>query len=270
MSDFRQIRYPGGRLSQEERNGVYGASQIFLSRGEGVPGLRYLVEDRGLDIETIANFRLGYMPFSADHAFNGRIVIPIFDVYDKLIALSVRPATNDEKVLDEYLKYWNESYDKGAHLFGMNKAKFSVVRERFAICVEGQFDVMSSHSYGLTNTVGVLGGAFTSWHAMLLKKWTHNVVFLFDGDAAGRKHAERAMKEIEAYSYPSMADHRRQSSHTLRAVAVFLPEGKDPADYLTKYGASMLRKLIADEMNKVGMPVPSDWIPPLKQPRKWK
>lgn len=244
----------------EERNNVYGASQIFLSKQEGLAGLRYLVEQRGIDVGAVADFRLGYMPFSTDHPFSGRIVIPIFDVYDRMLALSVRPATDDEKVLDEYLKYWNESYDKGAHMFGLNRAKHSIVRDRFAICVEGQFDVMACHSYGLTNVVGVLGGAFTSWHAMLLKKWTHNVVFLFDGDSAGKKHAERAMAEIAAYSYPSETNKVRSSSHTLRGMACAMPDGKDPASFLVKNGAYLLRKMISDAMKEAKMATQPDWL----------
>lgn len=241
--------------------GVYGASQIFLSKNEGMPGLKYLTEQRGLDVGAIADFRLGYMPFSTDHPFSGRIVIPIFDVYDNLLALSVRPATDDEKVLDEYLKYWNESYDKGIHLFGLNRAKYSIVRERFAICVEGQFDVMACHSYGITNVVGVLGGAFTSWHAMLLRKWTHNVVFLFDGDSAGKKHAERAMAEISAYSYTPDSNRRSTASRTLAATVCAMADGKDPASFLLTNGAYQLRKNIAKAIIDAKMAIRKEWTP---------
>src|SRR3990172_2299776 len=136
---YRQIRFAS--LTSEERNLVYGASQMSLCRDQGMEARRWLIEQRSLDVETISDFRLGYVPMSVDHAFAGRIVIPIFDSYGKLIALSVSPATNNKEVLEEYKKYWNESYDKGWNLFGLARARLPIVRMGFAILVEGQFDV---------------------------------------------------------------------------------------------------------------------------------
>lgn len=261
---YKYIRYQGGRLDPDERASVYGASQLFLAGPDGLEARRYLAE-RGLDPPTIGAFRLGYMPFHTEHYFSGRIVMPIFDAYDGLLALSVRPATNDKDILREYCKYWNESYEKGAHLYGLNFAKLSIIRAGFAICVEGQADVMVCHAFGLTNTVGVLGGAFTPFHAMLLRKWTNQVVFLFDGDAAGKKHADRAMEEIDIYSfgatglYDGQRD-KKPSGRALRACRVELPEKKDPADFLLRHGTGLMKKRIFEAATPAGLNMPKNWM----------
>lgn len=252
---FKQIRF--GSLKPEERMKIYGASQISLCRGEeGILARRWLCE-RGLDIQTISDFRLGYVPFSVDHSFAGRIVIPIFDTYSKLLALSVRPATDDKTILDEYRKYWNESYEKGWQLFGLNLAKFHIVRMGFAILVEGQFDVMAMHSFGFPNTVGVLGGAFTPMQAELIRRWSGQLVLMFDGDAPGRKHSERCQQVLNYYGFPALQN--RKADSIFKSANVNLAGGKDPNDFLKRYGAWSMRKTIGEAMTGQKMTLPKDW-----------
>lgn len=253
---YRQIRFRN--LDLKERILVYGASQLSLCKGqEGIEARRWLCQ-RGLDIQTISDFRLGFVPFSQDHAFTGRIVIPIFDSYGKLIALSVRPATDDKDILKEYGKYWNESYEKGWQLFGMNLAKYHIVKKGFAILVEGQFDVMAMHSFGFQNTVGVLGGAFTPMQAELIKRWTDQLILLFDGDPPGRKHSERC-KEILSY-YGFKTSQKKASKFVLRYADVELKDGKDPNDFLKHYGSWRMRNLISTAMLATKMDLPKDWL----------
>jgi len=255
---YRQIRF--GSLKPDERFRVYGASQISLCGDDGLAARRWLIKERGLDIETIAKFRLGYVPFSVNHSFAGRIVIPIFDTYSNLIALSVRPATNDQAVLDEYKKYWNESYEKGWNLFGLNLAKQSIIKMRFAILVEGQFDVMGMHSYGFTNTVGVLGGAFTPMQAQLLSLWTNQIVLMFDGDEAGKKHANRCLEILSYYGWvPQNAGKRGEANRLLRSAKITLTSNMDPNDYLNSYGSYPMRRVIIDGMKAANMKLPKEW-----------
>ena len=258
MSDnYRHIKF--GKLNLDERLMVFGNSQVSLSKPEGLPGRKFLCEDRKLDVETIANFRLGYVPFNVDHAFAGRIVMPIFDAYSNLLALSVRPATQDEAVLDEFGKYWNESYEKGRHLYGLNLAKYWIIKWGFAILVEGQFDVSAMHAFGLPNTVGVLGGAFTPFQAMLLKRWTGNVVCLFDGDEAGKKHTIRCQEILKYYKGKPIKQGGRIDGGLRHCVAP-LPPDKDPNKFLVRYGSYPMRKTIADAMQMQNMPIPKDWL----------
>lgn len=249
MNDkFRHIRF--GSLSLEDRLMVYGASRISLYSSEGTPGFEYLTRIRGLDLRTIADFRLGFVPFTVDHPFAGRVVMPIFDQHDDLLALSVRGVRDDCEP-----KYWNESYPKGENLFGFANALDSIIRWGFAILVEGQFDVISMHSRGLTNVVGVLGGAFTPMHAHILRRWTRQIVFAFDGDPAGRGHLEKAVELLSVYNSLDSNLLRPPLSHAV----IRLTNDQDPDDYVKANGAIQARRMISGVMDAAGLKPSASW-----------
>jgi DNA primase len=258
-------------IDPDERMQIFGSSQISLCSSAGAVARNFLLE-REIDTMTMADFRLGYVPLSIDHAFSGRVVMPIFDAYSNLLALSVRPATNDKHILEEFgPKYWNESYEKGQHLFGLNLAKHWIIRWRFAIIVEGQMDVIAMHSFGLRNTIGVLGGAFTPAQAMLLKKWTSQIVVMFDGDAAGKKHTERCMEILDYYAARSQGG---LGLGVLKYAAVTLDDVeeadaknpgkkiviKDPNDHLCRYGSYSMRQAIAERATACKLVLPQNWL----------
>jgi DNA primase len=258
--NYKQIRF--ANLTPEERFKVYSASQISLCRNlekETREAYAWLTQTRGLDTQTISDFRLGYVPFSVGHAFSGRIVIPIFDAYSNLLALSVRPATNDEAILKEYKKYWNESYEKGWNLFGLNLARLPIVRRKFVILVEGQFDVATMHSFGFNNTVGVLGGAFTPMQAQLLKLWTDQIVVMFDGDEAGKKSSLRCMDVLSYFGSTSLNKKKGRNWGLIKAAKVNLPNNKDPDEFLKERGSLSMRRLIVDALREANMKIPEDW-----------
>jgi DNA primase len=239
-------------LDGSERQFVYGASRIALCQEEaGAPGRDYLYNQRGLDVETVAQFRLGFVPFFLGHPFAGRVVFPVFDSHDKLIALSVRPIADEPSIQ----KYWNESFPKGEHLYGLNLAKYHIALMDFVIVVEGQVDVLQLHGNGLRNTVGIMGGSFTPLHAHLLKKWTRNFVFMMDGDDAGDKHAERAKEVLEVYRQVN----KSARSSRLCVSCVKLERGEDPASYVMRFGGRKLRAVVSGAMSSVGMRPPERW-----------
>lgn len=280
---------PFNKLEPEERKSFYGSSRIGLcQRPDSEAGRRYL-KKRGLDCETIAKFRLGYVPFSISSPLSGRIVIPIFNNYSELIALSFRPifdmlttsegrkhtAVDLKKEGNNYVfydendkiqtleagqvvevenpqpKYWNESYAKAEHLFGLNLAMYSIVKDGFVIVCEGQFDVMSMHSQGIKNVVGINGAALSPIHVMLLKRWTDQMVLLLDGDDAGKKAAERAREVLDIWKY------KKQKLFNYSSTT--LPHEYDPDDYMSRYGASSMRKIIVDDMVTSGLTFPKRW-----------
>ena len=244
---------PIGSLQPAERFSVYGSSQISLCDPVEGREARSWLYDRGIDTETISAFHLGYVPQASSHCFSGRVVIPIFDQHSELLVLSVRPATNDKAVLDEYLKYWNEHYEKGWHLFGLNLARLPIVKSRFVIVVEGQFDVAAMHAYGFPNTVGVLGGAFTPWQAHLLSLWTTQVLLMFDGDQAGKEHTEKAMSVLSKYGAKTF---KNCPIYGLRTAAAKMPDKLDPNKFLLEHGSNAMRKLMADSMKAGGLTLP--------------
>ena len=121
--------------------------------------------------------------------FRDRIMFPIFDVHNNIIGFGGR-------VLDDSLpKYMNSPetilFDKSKNLYGLNYAR--TAKEENILIVEGYMDVISLYQAGFKNVVASLGTAFNYQHAALLKRYTNEVVLVYDSDAAGIKAALRAM-----------------------------------------------------------------------------
>ena len=280
LEDYKPIRL--ARLSQDQRYLDYGASRMAFCGPRGKPAMDYLLVERGLDPGVVADFRLGYVPedMAESHPFAGRIVMPIMDAYDDLLALSVRAIIDGVQP-----KYWNESFDKSEHLFGLNLAKRWICRRGYSIVVEGQMDVMSMHGHGFPNTVGIMGGYMSHVHAQLLRRWAPVVVLLMDSDPAGRTHAENAMNVIESFSshiafktlakakaeqevmergYKSRAKEPPAISGTydeFRGIVANLPRGaakNDPASYLKTSGSSGMRWVLRNAFSEASMPAPED------------
>ncbi len=172
--------------------------------------------------------------------FRHRLMFAVVDTQGRVVAFSGRaladpPNAQPQKPGEKPAKYINSKesriYTKGNVLFGLFQARHAVRSEEMAIVVEGNFDVFSLHSRGLTNVVAPLGTAFTSEQALLLKRYAPRAVLLFDGDVAGRK-ATRASRG------PCMAA-------GLEAKVAALPDGEDPDDFARTRGVEPLRALCA-------------------------
>src|SRR6201999_822007 len=129
--------------------------------------------------------------------FRHRLMFAVMDAQGRVVAFSGRAlrdlpsadAANEKN--DPPPKYINSPespiYTKGQMLFGIHQARHAIRQEENAVLVEGNFDVVSLHARGLSNVVAPLGTAFTGEQAKLLKRFAKGVVFLFDGDGAGKK-----------------------------------------------------------------------------------
>ena len=198
------------------------AAQYFyyqLRTEKGTQGYRYLTE-RGLSEETMRKFGLGYSDkfggglyqflksrgysddrlresglFNVDERhgmydkFWNRVIFPIMDVNNRVIGFGGR-VMGDGKP-----KYLNSPetriFDKSRNLYGLNVAR--TTRQKYLILCEGYMDVISMHQAGFTNAVASLGTALTSGHASLLKRYTQEVLLLYDSDEAGIRAALRAI-----------------------------------------------------------------------------
>jgi DNA primase len=123
-------------------------------------------------------------------------------------------------------------YTKGQMLFGIHQARHAIRQGEVAVLVEGNFDVVSLHARGVANVVGILGTAFTTEQAKLLKRFAPDVVFMLDGDNAGRKAVRLSREAV------------RQAG--LSARVADLPNGVDPDQLAREKGKGAIEDLIAN------------------------
>ncbi len=163
--------------------------------------------------------------------FRNRVMFPIRDRDTRVIAFGGRVLPGD----DGGAKYINSPetrlFQKSHQLYGFDLAQVPIRQSRQAIVMEGYTDVMFAHQCGVHNAVAVLGTALGTPHLTLLKRQNcDSVVLLLDGDEAGQKRSD-AVLELFLHAQ-------------LDVRVLSLPDGLDPADYLQKYGAGELQKLI--------------------------
>ena len=123
-------------------------------------------------------------------------------------------------------------FSKGRELYGLFEGRAAMRQRGYALVVEGYMDVVALAQSGFGNAVATLGTACTADHVQKLFRFTDSVVFSFDGDAAGRRAARRALEA----SLPHASDTR-----TIRFL--FLPPEHDPDSYVREHGARGLRGL---------------------------
>ncbi len=156
--------------------------------------------------------------------FRDRVMFPIRAVSGEVIGFGGR-------VLDDSKpKYINSPetpvFSKGRELYGLFEARQALRDKGYALVVEGYMDVVALAQSGFPNAVATLGTACTAEHVQKLFRFTDNVVFSFDGDAAGRRAAGRALEA----ALPHATDLR-----TVRFL--FLPAEHDPDSYVRELGA---------------------------------
>jgi DNA primase len=240
------------------------AAQYFyyqLRRENGKTAYAYLT-GRGLSEETIRKFGLGYSDkysddlykylksknysdellresglFNADERrgmydkFWNRVIFPIMDINSRVIGFGGR-VMGDGKP-----KYLNSPettlFDKSRNLYGLNLAR--TTRRKYLILCEGYMDVISMHQAGFTNAVASLGTALTSGHASLLKRYTEEVLLLYDSDEAGVRAALRGIPIL------------REAGVNSRVVS--LAPYKDPDEFLKNMGAEAFEERLSQAMD---------------------
>jgi DNA primase len=224
----------------------------------GAVAVDYL-KRRGLTGEIAARFGIGYAPAGwqnldqvfADYRapellecglvieneqgrrydrFRDRVMFPILDGRGQVIGFGGRILAAGEP------KYLNSPetplFDKGRELYGLFQAAAAIRASGAAIVVEGYMDVVALAQYGIANAVATLGTATTSHHVHKLLRLADRVVFCFDGDAAGRKAAWRALEA----SLEQLADNKA-------AAFMFLPPEHDPDSFVRECGRDEFDRL---------------------------
>ena len=164
--------------------------------------------------------------------FRDRIMFPIRSVQGEVIGFGGRVLDQGEP------KYLNSPetavFVKGRELYGLHEARAAMRQHRYALVVEGYMDVLALAQLGFANTVATLGTACTAEHVQKLFRFTDAVVFSFDGDAAGRRAAGRALEA----SLPHAGD-------TRSVRFLFLPPEHDPDSFVREHGAAAFERCIA-------------------------
>lgn len=149
--------------------------------------------------------------------FRNRIVFPIYNEKNMVIGFSGR-YLGEEKETAKYLNTAETKvFVKGNELFGLNLSKQKIREKGFAYMVEGNWDVVSAHGFGLENTIAACGTALTPAQCRLLRKYCNHIVFIYDADKAGRN---ALLKNLPVAV---------EAGFTVECV--ILPEGQDPDDY---------------------------------------
>ncbi|MGA2464716.1 MAG: DNA primase [Thermodesulfobacteriota bacterium] len=221
---------------------------LLYRQREGDEGRRYLSQ-RGLSEKIIKEHRLGYSLERWDglvqhlqekkvslelawelglifpkkrggwyDAFRGRILFPIFDLHQRVVGFGGRLIREGEP---KYLNSPESSiYHKGEILYGLQVAKGYIPEKDCVIIAEGYFDLLTLHQFGLKHNVATLGTALTAQHVRILKRYTKNLITVFDADEAGIKASLRAL--------PLFLEEE------VAGKTVLLPEGEDPDEFLRK------------------------------------
>ncbi len=221
---------------------------LLSRRREGEEGRRYLSQ-RGMSEKIIKEHRLGYSLERWDglvqylqekkvslelaweiglifpkkregwyDAFRGRILFPIFDLQQRVVGFGGRVIRGGEP---KYLNSPESSvYHKGEILYGLQVAKGYIPEKDCVMIVEGYFDLLTLHEFGLKHSVATLGTALTTQHIRILKRYTKNLITVFDADEAGVQASLRAL--------PLFLEEE------VSGKTILLPEGEDPDGFLRK------------------------------------
>ena len=227
-------------------------------------GISYL-KKRGYNLQTIDDFEIGYSPdkidailkkaisdkYSIDSLlkcgiikksergtydfFRGRIIFPIHNISGRIIGFGARTLRSDKKVA----KYFNSPesliYNKSQVLYGLYQAKNEIIKNDCCYLVEGYTDVISLHHNSVKNTVASSGTSLTDGQIRLIKRFTNNIVILYDGDEAGINASFRGVDMILAAG--------------LNVKIIVFPAGEDPDSYSQKLSTEDFKNFLDQNQN---------------------
>ncbi|HMM61987.1 MAG TPA: DNA primase [Candidatus Saccharibacteria bacterium] len=219
--------------------------------------VEYVFKIRGLSKDIVQTFRIGYAPSSGDalvkfltkkdfttkelsqaglvnrfggDLFRGRMMVPLMDGTGQVIGFTAR-IIDDEPNAPKYLNTPQTLlYDKGRHVFGLSQAKEAIRSNDYAVIVEGNLDVVSSHQAGFTQVVATAGTAMTEHHLRALVRLSGHARLAFDGDKAGLAATERAIPIAQSVG--------------IELGIVSMPDGAKDPDELIKQDPKLWQKAI--------------------------
>jgi DNA primase len=253
---------------KSEREAIFDALRAaaafyyrLLRAPEGARAMDYL-KQRGLEDEVMRKFGLGYSPESSGlltaaltkqgfsnaileaagilahgdngdsyERFRGRVIFPVFGATGRIVGFGGRIMPGAPEKLAKYINSPDtQVYHKSQILYGLFQAKDAIRRKGFAVLVEGYADVLAVFQGGVENVVAASGTSLTIDQLGLLKRYTTDVVLLFDADSAGKNATNRGIElAIEA---------------GFDVNTVVLPAGEDPDSFIRAKGAEAFESAI--------------------------
>lgn len=253
------------KRTEQVRKALASAADYFRRRLADSPKALDYLKGRGLTDASVEKFMIGYAPpgwhnllwglkksgVGEDVAreaglavsgekghydlFRDRIIFPITSASGAVVAFGGR-AMGDG--MPKYLNSPETSvFRKSETLYGLYQAKEEIKRDGVML-VEGYLDVIVCHQFGFVNAVAPLGTALTAGHIQRLRTLSSSAVLVFDGDAAGRAAAKRALSLI--------------CRSNMQARILVLPEGEDPDSFLKRHGRDAFMSLIKASSSVIG------------------
>ncbi len=242
-------------------------ANILFTEQEGISaGLGYLKE-RDFREETIRKFQLGYCPENGQafsqaaqkqqynpellvksglvvnrderlvDNYRGRVLFPVHNQSGKVIGFGARLIRKNDRAPKYINTPENEIYVKSKLLYGMYFARQAIDKQNECLLVEGYTDVISLHQAGIENVVASGGTSLTVDQLRLIRKYTHNLTIIYDGDAAGVKAAMRGLDLA--------------LEEGLNVNLVLIPDNDDPDSYVKKIGAAAFQEYITKNRKDV-------------------
>ena len=221
-----QLKEAPAAIAYLKHRGLTGAVAAHFGIGYAPPGWQNLVapfpayDDPALEASGLVIAGENGKRYDR---FRDRIMFPIHDTRGRVIGFGGRVLETGEP------KYLNSPetavFSKGNELYGLYLARTAIRNAGRVVVVEGYMDVVALAQHGVAYAVATLGTSTTTAHAQKLLRLTDSVVFCFDGDAAGRKAAWRALENV----LPVLTDGKE-------ARFLFLPDGEDPDDFVRARG----------------------------------
>ncbi|MFA5059023.1 MAG: DNA primase [Candidatus Omnitrophota bacterium] len=257
VASLNQLIYQANELAAD-----FFHTTLALAENESVVTAVKYLKGRGINLDIVKKFQLGFAPESWDKLINhlrsknitinvmekaglvvprenrdgffdrfrNRIIFPIFDSRSRCVAFGAR--TMQEGVAAKYINSPETPiYTKGNHLYGFHLTKDAVRVKDFAIVVEGYMDFIIPFQAGVDNIVASLGTALTVEQIRLIRRYTENIVMLFDADKAGESAMIRSLDLL--------------IEEGINVKVAILAAGEDPDSFIRKFGVEEFNERIA-------------------------
>ena len=162
--------------------------------------------------------------------FRGRVMFPIHSLTGKIVGFGGRTLKKDDKTAKYLNSPESEIYHKSSVLYGIYQAKKALTKNDKCYLVEGYTDLLAFHQAGIENVVATSGTALTEEQIRIIRRFTYNLTFIYDGDEAGVKASLRGFDLVLEAG--------------MNIKAILLPEGEDPDSYAKQHNSSELQEFL--------------------------